>query len=132
MRREKWFVVTNQLVSKISFGWVFSLKSSEGSLWVTLTTAEACTVVLSKPIHDIKNKNSLCFLFQDKALLETTDQISEVKSIFKTLENALHAAKSADIGRSREQPDLKLTLNDFMCHVNTLKGKCFCWAPNLV
>ncbi|XP_072792359.1 coiled-coil domain-containing protein 62 isoform X4 [Taeniopygia guttata] len=58
---------------------------------------------------------------KDKALLETTDQISEVKSIFKTLENALHTAKSADIGRSREQPDLKLTLNDFMCHVNTLK-----------
>nr|XP_031362088.1 coiled-coil domain-containing protein 62 [Lonchura striata domestica] len=58
---------------------------------------------------------------KDKALLETTDQISEVKSIFKTLENALHTAKSADINHSREQPDLKLTLNDFMCHVNTLK-----------
>lgn len=89
------------------------------------------TVVLSKPIH-IKNKILLCFLFQDKALIETTDQISEVTSKFKTLENALRTAKLDEFTRNREHQDLKVTLNDVMSQVNKMKGKCFCWAPNLV
>ncbi|XP_066055947.1 coiled-coil domain-containing protein 62 [Chamaea fasciata] len=58
---------------------------------------------------------------KDKALIETTDQISEVTSKFKTLESALHAAKLEEFSRNREQQDLKLTLNDVMVQVNKMK-----------
>lgn len=75
----------------------------------------------------------MCFLFQDKALIETTDQISEVTSKFKTLEDALRTAKLEEFSRNREQQDLKLTLNDVMVQINKMKGKCLCWTPpNLV
>lgn len=111
---------------------VFPPKSSEGSLWIALSAAEGCTVALSKPTYNIKNKNSFCFLFQDKALIETTDQITEVTSKFKTLEGALRAAKLEEFSRNREHQDLKLTLNDVVFQVNKMKGKCLYWAPNLV
>ncbi|NXD40157.1 CCD62 protein, partial [Copsychus sechellarum] len=58
---------------------------------------------------------------KDKALIETTDQITEVASKFKTLENALRAAKLEEFSRNREQQDLKLTLNDVMFQVNKMK-----------
>ncbi|XP_064248791.1 coiled-coil domain-containing protein 62 isoform X2 [Passer domesticus] len=58
---------------------------------------------------------------KDKALIETTDQITEVTSKFKTLENALRTAKSDECSRSREHQDLKVTLNDVMCQVNKMK-----------
>lgn len=74
----------------------------------------------------------MCLLFQDKTLIETTDQITEVASKFKSLENALRTAKLEEFSRNREQQDLKLTLNDVVFQVNKMKGKCFCWAPNLV
>ncbi|XP_053849586.1 coiled-coil domain-containing protein 62 isoform X2 [Vidua macroura] len=57
---------------------------------------------------------------KDKALIETTDQISEVTSKFKTLENTLRTAKD-EFSNSREQQDLNLTLNDVMCQVNKMK-----------
>ncbi|XP_005055187.1 PREDICTED: coiled-coil domain-containing protein 62 [Ficedula albicollis] len=58
---------------------------------------------------------------KDKALIETTDQITEVASKFKTLENALRAAKLEEFSRNREQQDLKLTLNDVVFQVNKMK-----------
>ncbi|KAM7034201.1 coiled-coil domain-containing protein 62 isoform 1-T3 [Acridotheres tristis] len=58
---------------------------------------------------------------KDKALIETTDQITEVTSKFKTLENALRAAKLEEFSRNREQQDLKLTLNDVVFQVNKMK-----------
>ncbi|NWV71305.1 CCD62 protein, partial [Malurus elegans] len=58
---------------------------------------------------------------KDKALLETTDQITEVTSKFKTLESALRAAKLEEFSRNREQQDLKLTLNDVLFQVNNMK-----------
>lgn len=79
---------------------------------------------LSKPIHDTKHENSFYVLFQDKALIETTDQITEVTSKFKTMESALRTAKFEEFNRSREQQDLKMTLNDVLFQVNKMKGKC--------
>ncbi|XP_066418365.1 coiled-coil domain-containing protein 62 isoform X3 [Molothrus aeneus] len=58
---------------------------------------------------------------KDKALIETTDQISEVTSKFKTLENALRTAKLDEFTRNREHQDLKVTLNDVMSQVNKMK-----------
>ncbi|NWV26051.1 CCD62 protein, partial [Origma solitaria] len=58
---------------------------------------------------------------KDKALLETTDQITEVTSKFKTLEGALRTAKLEEFSRNREQQDLKLTLNDVLFQVNRMK-----------
>ncbi|XP_068887164.1 coiled-coil domain-containing protein 62 isoform X2 [Aphelocoma coerulescens] len=58
---------------------------------------------------------------KDKALIETTDQITEVTSKFKTLEGALHAAKLMEFSRNREQQDLKLTLSDVVFQVNKMK-----------
>ncbi|NXS82264.1 CCD62 protein, partial [Erpornis zantholeuca] len=58
---------------------------------------------------------------KDKALIETTDQITEVTSKFKMLEDALHAAKLEESSRNREQQDLKLTLNDIAIQVNKMK-----------
>ncbi|XP_048179123.1 coiled-coil domain-containing protein 62 isoform X1 [Corvus hawaiiensis] len=58
---------------------------------------------------------------KDKALIETTDQITEVTSKFKTLEDALHAAKLEEFSRNRKQQDLNLTLSDVMFQVNKIK-----------
>ncbi|NXY07321.1 CCD62 protein, partial [Pteruthius melanotis] len=58
---------------------------------------------------------------KDKALNETTDQISEVTSKFRTLEGALHAAKLEEFSRNREQKDLKLALNNVLFQVNKMK-----------
>ncbi|XP_058672722.1 coiled-coil domain-containing protein 62 [Ammospiza caudacuta] len=58
---------------------------------------------------------------KDKALIETTDQITEVTSKFKTLENALRTAKLDEFTRNREHQDLKVTLNDVMSQVNKMK-----------
>ncbi|NXY15289.1 CCD62 protein, partial [Atrichornis clamosus] len=58
---------------------------------------------------------------KDKALIETTDQITEVASKFKKLESALRAAKSEEFSLNREQHDLKLTLKDLVFQVNKLK-----------
>ncbi|NXH39869.1 CCD62 protein, partial [Dicaeum eximium] len=59
---------------------------------------------------------------KDKALIETTDQITEVTSRFQTLESALRTAKVNEFGCHREQQDLKVTLSDVMCQVNKMKG----------
>ncbi|XP_062360269.1 coiled-coil domain-containing protein 62 [Cinclus cinclus] len=58
---------------------------------------------------------------KDKALIETTDQITEVASKFKTLESALRAAQLEEFSRPREQQDLKLTLNEVLFQVNRMK-----------
>ncbi|NWT09469.1 CCD62 protein, partial [Vireo altiloquus] len=58
---------------------------------------------------------------KDKALIETTDQIAEVTSKFKNLEDALRAAKLEEFSRNKEQQDLKLTLNDIAIQVNKMK-----------
>ncbi|XP_059719726.1 coiled-coil domain-containing protein 62 isoform X1 [Haemorhous mexicanus] len=58
---------------------------------------------------------------KDKALIETTDQITEVTSKFKTLENALRTAKLDEFTRNREHQDLKVTFNDVMSQVNKMK-----------
>ncbi|XP_038008723.1 coiled-coil domain-containing protein 62 isoform X1 [Motacilla alba alba] len=59
---------------------------------------------------------------KDKALIETTDQITEVTSKFKALENALRAAKEDGFTHSREHQDLKVVLNDVMCQINKMKA----------
>ncbi|NXB75695.1 CCD62 protein, partial [Donacobius atricapilla] len=58
---------------------------------------------------------------KDKALIETTDQISKIASKCKTLENILRAAKLEEFSCNREEPDLKLTLNDVVFQVNKMK-----------
>ncbi|NXN86972.1 CCD62 protein, partial [Bombycilla garrulus] len=58
---------------------------------------------------------------KDKALIETTDQITEVTSKFKTLEGALRAAKLEEFSRSREHQDLKVTLSDILFQINKMK-----------
>ncbi|NXU08539.1 CCD62 protein, partial [Pardalotus punctatus] len=58
---------------------------------------------------------------KDKVLLETTDQITEVTSKFKTLEGALRTAMLQEFSRNREQQDLKLPLNDVLFQVNRMK-----------
>ncbi|NWW73730.1 CCD62 protein, partial [Climacteris rufus] len=58
---------------------------------------------------------------KDKALIETTDHITEFTSKFKNLESALHAAKSEEFSFNREQQDLRLTLTDLVFQVNNLK-----------
>ncbi|XP_039937249.1 coiled-coil domain-containing protein 62 isoform X2 [Hirundo rustica] len=58
---------------------------------------------------------------KDKALIETTDQIAEATSKFKSLEGALRASKLDEFSRNREQQDLKLTLNDVVVQINKMK-----------
>ncbi|NXR59951.1 CCD62 protein, partial [Rhadina sibilatrix] len=59
---------------------------------------------------------------KDKALIQTTEQFSEVTSKLKTLENALRAAKLEEFSRTREQQqDLKLSLNDVVVQMNKMK-----------
>ncbi|NWV05819.1 CCD62 protein, partial [Ptilonorhynchus violaceus] len=58
---------------------------------------------------------------KDKALIETTDHITEVTSRFKELESALHVARTEEFSLNREQQDLKLTLNDLVFQVNKMK-----------
>ncbi|NXY52715.1 CCD62 protein, partial [Callaeas wilsoni] len=58
---------------------------------------------------------------KDKALLETTDQITEVTCKFKTLESALRSAKVEEFSRNREQQDLRVTLDDVVLQVNKMK-----------
>ncbi|NXD01953.1 CCD62 protein, partial [Certhia brachydactyla] len=55
---------------------------------------------------------------KDKALIETTDQITEVTSRFKTLESALRTAKVEEFNRNREQQDL---VSDIVFEINKMK-----------
>ncbi|NXT44244.1 CCD62 protein, partial [Pelecanoides urinatrix] len=58
---------------------------------------------------------------KDKAILETTDYITEFTSKFKKLESALHAAKTEEFSLNKEKQDLKLRLKELILETNKLK-----------
>lgn len=140
MRREKWSA-NNKLVYfhkracflALIYLFIFS-RAQKKICEVAITTAVRCTVVLSKSIHEDKTiiKNTFHFVFQDEAILETTDHITEFTSKFKKLESALRAAKMEEFSLHKEKQDLKLRLKELILETNKLKGKCLYGAPSLV
>lgn len=121
----------NKLVSWLWF--CFFLKNSEGNLWSGYNYCSkkyGCFVKIHTDKTIIKNK--FYFIFQDEAILETTDYITEFTSKFKKLESALRAAKTEEFSLNKEKQDLKLRLKELILETNKLKGKCFYRAPNLV
>ncbi|XP_032932112.1 coiled-coil domain-containing protein 62 isoform X2 [Catharus ustulatus] len=94
-----------------------ALEEKNQSLHCSVLELSAKTGQLQAREQELLNMLQL----KDKALIETTDQITEVASKFKTLENALRAAKLEEFSRNREQQDLKLTLNDVVFQVNKMK-----------
>ncbi|XP_041890964.1 coiled-coil domain-containing protein 62 isoform X2 [Corvus kubaryi] len=85
------------------------------------TTLENTQQKFKELTQKVSDSSVHCQALEDKALIETTDQITEVTSKFKTLEDALHAAKLEEFSRNRKQQDLNLTLSDVMFQVNKIK-----------
>ncbi|NXU37159.1 CCD62 protein, partial [Drymodes brunneopygia] len=94
-----------------------ALEEKNQSLHCSILELSAKTVQLQAREQELLTMLQL----KDKALIETTDQITEVTSKFKTLESALRAAKFEEFSRNREQQDLKMTLNDIVLEVNKMK-----------
>ncbi|XP_059341063.1 coiled-coil domain-containing protein 62 isoform X2 [Ammospiza nelsoni] len=94
------------------------LESQHNDSKITLESTQQKFKELTQKVTD---SSVHCQALEDKALIETTDQITEVTSKFKTLENALRTAKLDEFTRNREHQDLKVTLNDVMSQVNKMK-----------
>lgn len=77
-------------------------------------------------------KNTFYFMFQDEAILETTDHITDFTSKFKKVESALRAARMEGFSLNKEKQDLKLRLKELVLETNKLKGKCLYGAPHVV
>ncbi|XP_009707966.1 PREDICTED: coiled-coil domain-containing protein 62 [Cariama cristata] len=58
---------------------------------------------------------------KDKAILETTDHITEFTSKFKKLESTLRAAKTEEFSLNKEKQDLRLRLKELVLETNKLK-----------
>ncbi|NXO29924.1 CCD62 protein, partial [Cisticola juncidis] len=94
-----------------------ALEEQNQSLHCSVLELSAKTGQLQAREQELLTKLQL----KEQALIETTDQISEVTSKFKTLENTLHAAKLEEFSRTRDQQNLKLTLKDLVVQVNKMK-----------
>lgn len=86
---------------------------------------------MSKSVCKTGMKNTFYFMFQDEAILETIDHITDFTSKFRKVESALRAARTERFSLNKEKQDLKLRLKELVLETNKLKGKCSYWAPHL-
>ncbi|XP_015499560.1 coiled-coil domain-containing protein 62 isoform X1 [Parus major] len=94
-----------------------ALEEKNQSLHCSILELSAKTDQLQAREQELLNMLQL----KDKALLETTDQMNEVASKFKTLESAMRTSKLEEFSRNREQQDLRLTLSDVVFQINKMR-----------
>ncbi|XP_058707847.1 coiled-coil domain-containing protein 62 isoform X2 [Poecile atricapillus] len=94
-----------------------ALEEKNQSLHCSILELSAKTDQLQAREQELLNMLQL----KDKALLETTDQMNEVASKFKTLESVMRTSKLEEFSRNREHQDLKLTLSDVVFQINKMR-----------